>query len=472
MPLHTLIAFAIYVFIIGACVGSFLNVVIWRLPNRGREVIYLDQRGKMTLSWPPSHCPVCDAPIHWYQNIPILSWFFLRGKCANCRTGIPIRYPLVELGTALLFLALYLAYFVAEWQPAVADLRSDWPVYLLHVIFASALLAASAIDADLFIIPLQIPWFLAVLGVLASGLIGPPLINKTYPIIPSLNNAWWLANPVIGGMLGLLLANILMILKLMPRSFDGDLAGHVKEAERGFAVAGEQGAPKEAANEKEQPLPPPPRLSRFGPALLSVIGVLVILAALWAFVSPRAAGVATLFGAIVIFLIGVLPRDEGQVDVTDEVLEEIHSPHVRQEVLKELLFLGLPLVCAIVAYYVPVQLPQSPWLSRVLGSFLGILVGGGIVWMIRVAGSLAFGKEAMGMGDAHLMAGVGAVIGAPLVIIAFFAAPFLGILWAIVLKILGKPNVLPYGPWLSVASILSLLVGNLIISLILRDVIF
>jgi leader peptidase (prepilin peptidase) / N-methyltransferase len=90
-------------------------------------------------------------------------------------------------------------------------------------------------------------------------------------------------------------------------------------------------------------------------------------------------------------------------------------------------------------------------------------VGGGVVWLIRVGGSIGFNKQAMGIGDVHLMAGVGAVLGAPLVIVAFFTAPFVGILWAILLKLMGKPNVLPYGPWLSVASIMALVVGNPII---------
>src|ERR1044071_306466 len=97
MILPQLILFTVFVFLVGACVGSFLNVVIWRLPNRGREVLFMEKRGRLTLSWPPSHCPVCDAPIHWYQNLPILSYIFLCGKCAKCRTPIAIRYPLVEL---------------------------------------------------------------------------------------------------------------------------------------------------------------------------------------------------------------------------------------------------------------------------------------------------------------------------------------------------------------------------------------
>src|ERR1043166_5835058 len=113
MNIQTMILCGVFFALVGACVGSFLNVVIWRLPYRGREVIYLEKRGRMTLSWPPSHCPVCDKPIWWYQNIPVLSWLSLRGRCANCGTGIPIRYPLVELGTGMMFLGMYLAYFAA-----------------------------------------------------------------------------------------------------------------------------------------------------------------------------------------------------------------------------------------------------------------------------------------------------------------------------------------------------------------------
>src|ERR1043166_9385029 len=105
--------------------------------------------------------------------------------------------------------------------------------------------------------------------------------------------------------------------------------------------------------------------------------------------------------------------------------------------LKEVLFLAIPVAGAVVGHLVPGELPQVPWLARLLGSVLGLLVGGGVVWAIRVGGSMAFNKQAMGIGDVHLMAGVGAVIGGPLVLVAFFTAPFIGILWAGVLKILG-----------------------------------
>jgi leader peptidase (prepilin peptidase)/N-methyltransferase len=81
--------------IFGAVVGSFLNVVILRLPDPGQSIIF-----------PASHCPQCNSPLHWYENIPLLSYIFLRGRCSHCKCGISSQYPLVELTMALLTAAL------------------------------------------------------------------------------------------------------------------------------------------------------------------------------------------------------------------------------------------------------------------------------------------------------------------------------------------------------------------------------
>ncbi len=277
--------------------------------------------------------------------------------------------------------------------------------------------------------------------------------------------------------IGLIAANVLLMLGILPRSFASEMDEGETEterpakSERGFAAANvgkgkkeEKPPEKAAAGDSGEPLAPPPKLTKSGPAVIAVLLILALVIALWIWGQATAAGLVMLLAAIVIFLIGVLPRDAGQVDVTDEVMEEISHPHVRREMLYEVLFLAIPLAGAAIAYLIPGELPKIPWMARVLGSLLGFFIGGGMIWLVRVGGSLAFGKEAMGIGDAHLMAGVGAVLGAPLVIIAFFLAPFLGILWAIVLKIMGKPNVLPYGPWLAVGSIVALVAGNEIIA--------
>jgi leader peptidase (prepilin peptidase)/N-methyltransferase len=92
------------------------------------------------------------------------------------------------------------------------------------------------------------------------------------------------------------------------------------------------------------------------------------------------------------------------------------------------------------------------WLSGLLGSLWGALVGAFIVWLTRILGSIAFGREAMGMGDVHLMLGIGAVIGAAGATVVFFLAPFAGLLFALWKLITRRGRELPYGPFLSLAT--------------------
>ena len=99
IPQTLLTAFAA---LFGAVVGSFLNVVILRLPNEGESIAF-----------PASHCPVCKTPLHWYENIPLLSYLFLMGKCGHCKTGISIQYPMVELTMAGLSTALMYKYGIS-----------------------------------------------------------------------------------------------------------------------------------------------------------------------------------------------------------------------------------------------------------------------------------------------------------------------------------------------------------------------
>ena len=123
-------------FWLGACIASFLNVVIWRVP-RGESIVS-----------PPSHCPKCNAPIKWYQNIPILSWLALRGKCANCRAPISPRYILIEALGGLLFLAVFVKFISSD---------AHWPVPLVQVlvlwIWISLMIVGSMIDFDHKLLP-------------------------------------------------------------------------------------------------------------------------------------------------------------------------------------------------------------------------------------------------------------------------------------------------------------------------------
>jgi leader peptidase (prepilin peptidase)/N-methyltransferase len=133
--------------LLGLAIGSFLNVVIWRVP-RGESV-----------ARPPSHCPSCDTLIAHRDNVPVLSWLFLRGRCRNCGERISIRYPLVELATAGLFIAFAVRF----------GIHADLPAYLY---LAAVGIALALIDIDLMRLPdvLTLPSYpigVALLGVAA-----------------------------------------------------------------------------------------------------------------------------------------------------------------------------------------------------------------------------------------------------------------------------------------------------------------
>jgi len=96
------------VFIFGTLIGSFLNVVIYRIPN-GESIVF-----------PSSKCPSCQTSLKWYHNIPIFSWLFLRGKCGFCKTPISKQYPIVELLTGIIFALLYVKLGLVWYLPFVA----------------------------------------------------------------------------------------------------------------------------------------------------------------------------------------------------------------------------------------------------------------------------------------------------------------------------------------------------------------
>ena len=135
---------AVFAAVLGAVTGSFLNACIHRMP---RGVSLLDPKR--------SFCPSCGKTIPWHENLPILSWLLLRGKCSGCGTAISPRYPLVELLTAVLFLGLWLKF--------------GFPVGMAYFSFAALLLAATFIDLEHFIIPDEITLGGTVLGILLSA---------------------------------------------------------------------------------------------------------------------------------------------------------------------------------------------------------------------------------------------------------------------------------------------------------------
>jgi len=264
----------ILVFIFGTIAGSFLNVCIHRMPL-GKSIV-----------WPGSHCPVCEKKIPWYDNIPFISYIFLKGKCRFCKGKISPRYIIVELLTAFILVMLFRKY----------HLSYD---FFLYAIFAFALIVAAFVDIKHRIIPDEIS---------------------------------------IGGIIFGFILNAIRKFQLNPFSYD---------------------------------------------------------------------------------------------------------------------------------------------LKPALDSFLGIIIGGGIIYLIGKAFDLVYFKllkkppiqgetESMGGGDVKLLAMIGAFLGWQKALLTFFLAPFFGVVIGVINLIVKKEHTVPYGPFLSLAALVSLFWADKIMRLLFR----
>ncbi len=130
-------------FVFGSIIGSFLNVCIYRLPK------------KLSIVFPPSSCPNCGARIKWFDNIPLLSYLILRGRCRNCGWKIPLRYPIVEFLTGFSSLAMFLKF----------GLSFD---YFYFFVLMCSLIVIAFIDIDYLEVPVDICYFTMVFGIVLS----------------------------------------------------------------------------------------------------------------------------------------------------------------------------------------------------------------------------------------------------------------------------------------------------------------
>lgn len=174
--------FGIAVFVFGLLIGSFLNVVIYRLPL-GESIVL-----------PSSHCPACNAAISWYDNIPVVSYAFLGGRCRSCRTQISSIYPAVELLVACLYLLLFIIHrsqvIIGSWLPLLAD-----------IVFVSLIVPLVFIDLRYKLLPnaITLPGLAALL--MLRALAPDPWILSHTPHIFGANAPAW-AQAMFGSLLG------------------------------------------------------------------------------------------------------------------------------------------------------------------------------------------------------------------------------------------------------------------------------
>jgi leader peptidase (prepilin peptidase)/N-methyltransferase len=329
-----------WLFVLGSVFGSFLNVCVHRFP---RHEFLGDQLRSI---WsPPSHCPRCGAGILKRDNVPVVGWLLLRGRCRNCRLPISARYPLIELANGLLFALVYWLEVPQELGGRIVSSSAFCPVgpqivpgglsesallhwrYAFHMVLFETLLVASLIDIDTTTIPdaSTVPAMLA-------GLVMAAALGQVW-LVPV-----WFIDPGLAS--------------LAPEWSQGWFGEMVR----------------------------PPTI----------------------FTGPDPAGAGNLL--------------------------------------------------------VPAWALSHPHLHGLAVSVMGIVIGGGVVWLVRVIGRLALGREAMGFGDVVLMATVGAFLGWQATLVAFFFAPFCALLFVVLRALFRHGEFIPYGPYLS-ASTLVLVLG-------------
>ena len=362
-----------FVFAAGACVGSFINLIAWRLP-RGQGIVQ-----------PESRCGACGRSLAWFENIPVLSCLILRGRCRTCGTKFGFEHVLVEVGLGALFFATYFLLYAGPWRFPSTEQSWWWtrngpiatlPAMLAILICWSTLATVSLIDARTFYVPIRMT---------AAATIAAFVLWRMQALVPSLADAF-------------------------PRG-------------------------------------------RWG---LDILPVRVCVAS-----------VAAMLGLLVSCVLlwrGLIPRS-----FIDYEQEFIPASVIRVEMFKEFLFL-LPIIVAFVIGYWLGNMPiiQARCEAATFGVYgmcsFGFLVGGGIIWLTRIFASLAFGREAMGLGDVHILGVAGATLGWKIATITFFMAPFIALSWLAISgglnRILGKKNrEIPYGPYLAIACVISYL-GN------------
>lgn len=460
----------LFFFALGAICGSFINVLVYRLP-KGLNIVS-----------PPSACTACGTRLSWRQNFPIFGWLWLRGRCRFCRSPVSIEYPLVELFVALLF-ATYFLWFadpyvmdrmgidIRDWRPewAADGLWRMWPMLLIILCLSGSFIAATLIDARTFLIPIALPWFAT-----AVAFVVHPLhalwVQLSRGGLFDAHFAWTIPTPsgmwmgvALGGSLGLACSAILLAFGLLPRSFEDYEEWESEHQATLEARAMDAGSPSAEPPQDSMRLVLRRTLYLTGPAVaLMCVGFTIGMRMDLAF-----QGLAIGLGLGLI--LGLVLRRFADRSV-DEEPDFLQYPFARREMGKELLFLAPILVGGLLGAWLCstggslewVALDSPLWLRALGGSLLGYLVAGGAVWVVRIGGTLAVNTEAMGIGDVHLLAAAGAALGWIDPLLAFFTAPFFGISWVVLGVVFRRffrtsGTALPYGPHLAAATLAVLL---------------
>lgn len=444
----TISALDIFVWVFGLCVGSFLNVVIYRLPL-----------GLSITSPRWSFCPGCRHTLAWYDNLPVASWMLLRGRCRHCGMWISAQYPLIETLTGLTFVLVYRLLFEHAARVGLPTplFPADAPLLLAWFVLIAVLVACSAMDIVSYMIDTGVTNVAVVAGIVLCAVWG-----NTAFVGPTA------AGPGGAAAVAAFVVSVFMLWRTVWRSPEVGPEGDVVAASEAPATVHESRTP-----------------------LARVTAVLLFLAlSAWALLDPTArtnppahpldppvdataatwlwqCGLAIPCVLLGVFLVMVAsaghPR-EADSDLHAAIEEE--APQARRLALGELLWLAPSIVAGAAAYALVTYMPAmtESWrsivdLSPVAGAVFaihGAMVGAAAGWIVRVFFTLVFGREAFGVGDIYILAAAGACAGWDIALLGFGLSIGVALLSFVLGLALKRTSMIAFGPPLALGFLLAL----------------
>jgi prepilin signal peptidase PulO-like enzyme (type II secretory pathway) len=434
----------VFLWLLGLCVGSFLNVVVYRLP-----------RGLSIADPARSFCPTCQARLAWYDNVPLLSWLWLGGRCRRCRGHISVQYPLIEALTGMVFVLVYHLLLVVRCRAGLAHpgLPADLPLLLSWLVLVGGLIACSAMDIVSYTVDVRVTNVVLCLGIGLHGV---------WPRAAFLGP--WAKTIGAAAALAAFIATVLMLFWTVRRPAAPDPGPEPQEQTAATGAA-----------------PIQPRGARLAAGLAVLVFVALTGWLVYAGVAPggpmptqrpsawhpAAAALLATFAAVVLIGGQRRPADE---EIKAAIEEE--RPLARRTAWREIKWLSPTLLAALVIIVALTMLPgaAATWRSAVawrpVGDFAplggvayavhGAIVGAAAGWMLRIVFTLALGREAFGVGDIYILAAAGAAGGWDIALVGLLlsvgvalAGWFLGLL-------LKTSAMIPFGPWLALGFILAL----------------
>jgi prepilin signal peptidase PulO-like enzyme (type II secretory pathway) len=463
--------------ILGLCLGSFLNAVIYRIPRH---------RSLRSPLW--SACPYCCCRIEWYDNLPIISFILLGGRCRHCGVPISTRYLVIETGMAIVVLMLLDAFLIGHVRLGLSAsefgltdrLAYDWPILVSHIILFACLLAMSAIDLEHYWVDIRFTNIVTIVGFALHALWTPK--HSMAWVRPFDATAVMSLFAVVG------LGIVWVVLACQTHDATAATAESTAEDPAAFdTTSSTSGARLESRTSGGGPprsLASPSRVAGWIGVLLLVGLFVVLFFDAWSEIpishpaGPARLAPRALLPLVMFFLLIVsestVKRESDQA-IMDAIHEERHT--ARRTVVSELVLLLPAIALGAVglwimsgdgglnsrissALHAPVHFSNLALLRHwtplygLATAASGYVIAGAVGWAVRIVFTLLFGKEAFGVGDIHLMAAAGCVAGWPIVVLGFFLTCGLAMVGWIVSLPFKRTRALPLGPWLSLSFLI------------------